>query len=1664
MKCTYTFKSKNGNTRTFSSEIELDDFLQEQEKWEPKYGDLIFSKTNSQLDSIYKLDQANKKALGLEETYKRARDAAFDAEDGERVDEFNPPYIGVNKWLGTLKDDSGGPLFPQFIETNYWQDRIDHWTNIPSNQEQAEKTKGNPGRFSSDEIDIWFSIDPTDQETIDKEPNLDKKQTLIHQSKVKVANEKLQECALKNKSILTKQDAIKLKSLMQSKWRKQNLIGDAIHFVMQAFYSKNASEEYIKNLSPEEMEKAIKDKYESEFIQDKTYKKELLDDTKFQQIIAYAKTLDRHIQETLPEGELEFYPEFKITGKLSDTSSPSDTLMGIIDLLVVDKTGQIHIFDYKTSVRSYNNFDSAKKLAFTYQLAVYGRLFRQLGLDYHQAKIKILPIQLKHFKLLDRDQALSDPSTAKFDFDQIGYPQEISEDITSAIFAQNREGVQYIQENLDQYLPEPKIKDVTSTELLKTITEQEKVWFPNYIKQNMTDEEIADMIKNNGGDKPNENGKYEYKASGEYAKSIIASSPEELFKKVKKKREQIESGKLYLAKTVKEAMLEQIKNPDHTNLGEALKHIDKAYLPEDHKGALASWFRDTIGNYCNGDWEVIEDHDDLLNLGIILVRNKINQKQVDIIKLTASNPNYERKFSKGRHLLNGAFAEDLVENQNGNSLMLNSTNGNIEAIEAVLALNNLPSIFQGSRGNLVIGRIKIINPYMGTGVQPTNEQLMYSLKTLQKYSPMIAKDNISTGLVKFAPLWEIGWNTLITTMSDDSKFKLNSREEYQDLINSWDSYADTNSQGKLTVLKQVISKMESQYPMLKNMKPEEIQTFLGKDSHPEVGVYAELLVAYNSLLGINQKQQLRDHDKYVQEKTIKGILKNGLAGSYIDNTGNLQSDVLNSIGTQLLQAQQNVRQELAKKAAELRKLTEALKKSKGVNLVSEKVTSPAKMFENMTEVGPDGDLRFTNINNPKLTIEEKNYLNFVLNSINQDRFKYKTKEQLERMKQTGDTDYYRVPLCRAEVETRQYATNLLKALKERIKSIDPRKALTDLREGNLFEDDSTDPKGEHLFDITSTFDRTDPVSGGKLSDRMDFIEGQGTDFFETNLEILTLKHAYTQSVKNNIGEIMPSIRSSMAYLAVQGYTQNQNFENDLQYTEDFIRSKIKGQKLGSTEKVKSTNAMLSKIRSLASFTALAFSPVQGLYQGIQGIWNDISIIIRKPDGSNSFTLKNFKDAAKIVYKEILPKGNTPTKCQLINELYGINDMDANTYAEKLRSDGPHGLSKFWDLAFKFTSRPDYYNRMTIFIARMLADGSYDAISIGEDGTLKYDYKKDSRFSAFANNEISNPKYNEQKGLYYTIARQFVNEGVNNPDGSKFKIGDPLPAVYTAKESEAIKALSDLVYGYYDESKKSMIHATWLGGLYMQMKTYWSGKKNQYLAPGGVKLQGKWEQLKNKDGELMYYQLTKDKKAVDYDQPPTTTNSGVPYMQWKGLFQEGIMLTLRNILYDKNPYAWYNLNSYNPYMWYKHYNELMQESSPELQQAYSNNVKQFFIDITAFIIIGQLLGTMLLGDWDKELQKTAKASGQLQDAMASTLLHITTLSTINSAQDFNWLSSIGSPITQWTPFAFESLTREGKNWWNVAMGDPTFIDGVKNSFAATKQAVPLFTWIKQGTEQ
>lgn len=113
---------------------------------------------------------------------------------------------------------------------------------------------------------------------------------------------------------------------------------------------------------------------------------------------------------------------------------------------------------------------------------------------------------------------------------------------------------------------------------------------------------------------------------------------------------------------------------------------------------------------------------------------------------------------------------------------------------------------------------------------------------------------------------------------------------------------------------------------------------------------------------------------------------------------------------------------------------------------------------------------------------------------------------------------------------------------------------------------------------------------------------------------------------------------------------------------------------------------------------------------LDGLWKDIALIIRKPDGHTAFTFENMRAAFTYVLGDLFKAA--PTICSRLNEVYGLNDMDMNVYADKIKSD-KHGIFNLWSLAFKFASRPDYYNRLTIFGAYMRADGCWDAHKLVE---------------------------------------------------------------------------------------------------------------------------------------------------------------------------------------------------------------------------------------------------------------------------------------------------------------------------------------------------------------
>ena len=402
----------------------------------------------------------------------------------------------------------------------------------------------------------------------------------------------------------------------------------------------------------------------------------------------------------------------------------------------------------------------------------------------------------------------------------------------------------------------------------------------------------------------------------------------------------------------------------------------------------------------------------------------------------------------------------------------------------------------------------------------------------------------------------------------------------------------------------------------------------------------------------------------------------------------------------------------------------------------------------------------------------------------------------------------------------------------------------------------------------------------------------------------------------------------------------------------------------------------------------------------------------------------------------------------------------NTYIERITKT-KKGIWNLENMMFKFASRPDFYNRMAIFLSQMQGEGCLEAHTM-ENGVLKYDWTKDKRFSKFAPNPTlitSDPEYNRQKSLYYTIAGQFVSEGARDSDGNLFKLDmtnpQPLPRAFTNKQAESMKSLSDDIYGYYSEEKKSLVMATAFGGMWLQFKTYWSGKKNQYFQSGGVRLRGSWEHYEE-NGEKYYYQVDSSGNTL-FNKPPMKESEIIqnnlpltsPVMQWKGQWQEGILHTMADIAHK----TWND-----PMHMIQHFKEKWNDPNDDLRRQYQNNMKQLLYDLIMFAVVGSMLSAAL-GDWLDELKEDNQDNDDFMTGVKLAAANVAVMSVKNSFLDFNFIESVGSPVGQWTPFAFEWAGRQLKNIMKVATGDEDIWDGVLNIAGASKQLRPIFDAVK-----
>ena len=950
-----------------------------------------------------------------------------------------------------------------------------------------------------------------------------------------------------------------------------------------------------------------------------------------------------------------------------------------------------------------------------------------------------------------------------------------------------------------------------------------------------------------------------------------------------------------------------------------------------------------------------------------------------------------------------------------------------------------------------IGNVQVVNPLYANGLGLSNEELLYCWKELNKHDS-VKQDNFKNSTVKFATKYELARNRFANIMREGA------RKDWKDGYQLFgklrncqtilDENIDSSAEDKIKALKKLLDNLTSTTKKLDKVYATEAEI-----QSKEVSLHNDILAAIAQLKGVNFRQQLKDHDMFVENLAI---WKHGISGTYIDNPGNMDSDTLNLVTKLVTEAYQNVRDDIQKDKTIIYKLVENLKKEAGFGAITENtIGNQVSLYKNMfQDYQAGGDFLFKNPD--QLNGAEKEFLEFALYRINKNRFPKKTEEELQQMRDNNDVEYYRVPLARGSEDSIASTSGLLATLRAKLNYLNPKKAFQIAREkmeGIFNADDSVEQqqKSEILYKMTNMFDQ-----GEDTSKRLDKIQAIGKENLEQNLETLLYKHLFAYSVKNNMDGVFPMIKAAMVHISTQGAIQNRPFNSDTHYLESYIRNKIFNQSI-IDPKLQKVAGYAGLLKQAASKFTLAFSPVQALYQPLQGLWTDISLMIRKPDGKDSFTFSHFTKALRLVYSDLSHYSDKPTICSALNELYGINDMDMNTYVERI-SQAKKGIWNFDNFMFKFASRPDYYNRMTIFTSQMMGDGCLDAHSINDKGELVYDWKQDKRFDAFANGRVTDPKYNEQKSRYYTIARQFVIEHAKNKDGSDFTLNMknplPLPRAYTNKQAESMKSLGDDIYGYYSHEKKSLIMSTTIGSLWLQFKTYWSGKKNQYLQSGGVRLRGNWEQYEE-NGEKYYYQVD-DNGNVLFDEPPTTTETSAPVIQWKGQWQEGIILTLADMAKNMWNAGLVDSKGIHLSALKEGWNSKWNNDDANLQLAYRNNIKQGGYDLMMFVIGGCIMAA-LLGDWLDEL-KDPKNKDFVQ-GLGVAAANIAVMSVRNSFLDFNTWDSVGGALSSWTPFSFEWGARTWKNLWNVATGDEDFWDGIVKTSGSLKQIKPALDAIK-----
>lgn len=1238
-----------------------------------------------------------------------------------------------------------------------------------------------------------------------------------------------------------------------------------------------------RDISYSDLDKAVKG---TSFEQMQTLLRDGIDNNEsiYRQILAQVQfTNGKYSREYGDESNVKLMRNIRLS---ADLIGHDKKIYANVDFIAVKPDGSLEVFLMKGSHEPPSQWDYAKREKYQHEIALIARMLQHNGLTTKNIRFNIIPVELQYdndFKSID---------------DIIVHP---------AVCYSHKNGAYILQEaynNASKFISTPTIELDVQTESVDKVNKQLRTFIPDgSLRTFGIVESVKDYIDANWyywkqGRQPSQ-GHNLYIGGKKYEISNPAegSNNEEVVKLITELQSQLidtESGILSTR-----GIISQYKDSRRTGTLQFRNlTLDEFFAPYLEKKSEVTINGKKHYEY---KWELVEN-EDITNFNILIFKNT-DTDQINVVSLTALDIDKTHKLNRRDNIL-GYHLDNVNAVDATGKLLLKPTYGNIEMMRLMFLLNELIPNFDhhcklgdisviGSLGfniksqtypiemlqsnfNKIISVLNNVEPSLNIQnnfrtidtVSPVDSLIQMYLNILQ---------NTSTQISEIRSL-----KPIITGSNTDGMRILNG-----DIVSSLVTAETTEV--KIERIQELIERLTDIIKSDKHsLAPDDLIKYSKMTTNSKLKMAATLLIEASITL-----DRLTGNIRIVDSEISQ-------LDKYFARPQNMENSQVRLVGKLLQDAVHATASRMDPEVSEfVNDCMEFYENSGYTSFENFTLGTQSRVFKRLYQ-DIENQLIFKNPydRTNDLLEHERKFLKRVIEIIQKingnDKFPPNISDEQAMNEIEQNNSILWVPLEKASTSTRR--TNAwskpmeyAEELKSRVVNYcqHPDKYFREFYEG-ILDDEEQVYISQDMRDLQAynSFRQGQTEKGRKRLNAL--MQKHGPDYFETNLQNLMIDYIHKYIQEEEMNAMLIKTRGILLYLKLKGMkeipaegsSESNKYQELIERIDDYVSVAVYNKSIIHKD-WQEWEAKIRPLRKMVTKCYITNNPTGFVRDILGGILSNFNASIFKYR-----TDVNASDVAW-AYQFVLRNSTLSTMnidlLEKLNMKYLISNINVEQQQEGYKS-GTQGIMgdnwKYWSLR-----KPDYLNRMVLFMAKLKHDGSYKAYYI-DNGQLKYNWKLDERFNLIANNDKSDiDAYNKQVSLYLS---QIVAYNKENPTKTiPVSLNSDLPEGYTLKQIESVKELANSIYGAYSQSEKAGYEHMFLGQQFAAFSTWMNGIWDVYFGKRreSSHLTEK-RQAVNDNGELLY--LTDDGQI-------TTEVTDMPFLQDVPVIVQGIMYTLKDIM-------------------------------------------------------------------------------------------------------------------------------------------------------------------------